>query len=260
MRTPASPRAILRVVAFVAASLLLPAVAPAQAHLHVIVSGGFSAPYRAAISQFESASGITVTAGSGASQGSGPGTIGAQLTRGVAADVIFLSKEGLAENIAADHILPGSAVDLAQTPVGVSIRSGAPKPDIGSVAAFKQTLLNAKSVTFPASTVGIYLTTKLFPQLGITEQMTPKITNAGVGAVGKGDAEIAVQAVSELLNVPGTEYVGLIPQDIQYISVFSAAVVKHSPNIDAAKQLIAFFASDKATPAIQAAGMTRLPR
>jgi molybdate transport system substrate-binding protein len=242
-----------------AATLAWPCASSAQTQIKVIVSGGFAPPYRAAISQFESATGIAVTTTGGASQGFGPNTIGAQLARGVPADVVILAKEGLADIAAAGRVLPGTSVDLAQTPVGVSVRAGAPRPDVNTVAAFKQTMLNAKSVTFPASTVGIYLTTKLFPQLGIADQMTPKITNAGAAAVGKGEAEIAVQAVSELLNVPGTDYVGLIPKEIQYISVFSAAGVKDSPNVDAAKQLIAFYASDKTTAAIQAAGMQRLP-
>jgi molybdate transport system substrate-binding protein len=242
-----------------AAALALPAASRAQDHLNVIVSGGFTPPYRAMIAQFQTNSGVRVSTTGGASQGDGPNTIGAQLARGVPADVIILSKEGLEDIMAAGRIVPGSNVDLAQTPVGISVYAGSPKPDVSTVDAFRKAMLNARSVTFPASTVGIYLTTKLFPQLGIADQMTPKITNAGVAAVGKGQAEIAVQAVSELLNVPGTDYVGLIPKEIQYISVFSAAIVSNTQNADAARRLIAFYASDQATAAIKAAGMERLP-
>jgi molybdate transport system substrate-binding protein len=96
---------------------------------------------------------------------------------------------------------------------------------------------------------------KLFPQLGIADEMAPKITNVGVAAVTKGDAEIAVQPVSELLHAPGVEFVGTIPAEIQYISVFSAAMVKGSHKSKAAKELIAFLTSETAKSAIKKSGM-----
>src|SRR5438128_8501561 len=87
---------------------------------------------------------------------------------------------------------------------------------------------------------GIYLMTKLFPRLGIADAMAAKSTTAGVGAVAKGDAEIAVQPVSEILPVHGVEFVGTIPAEVQYVAVFSAAVVKGSKESEASKRLIAF--------------------
>src|SRR5213075_932747 len=98
----------------------------------------------------------------------------------------------------------------AKTPIGLSVRAGAPKPDIRTVEAFKTALLHAKSITFPSSTTGIYMATKLFPQLGIAGDVLPKSTNAGVAAVARGDVEIAIQPVSELLHVPGTDFVATI--------------------------------------------------
>src|ERR1700749_3753093 len=112
------------------------------ATLHVLISGGFSAAYERLLPQFERASRIKVTTGSGASQGSGPQTIAAQLARGVPADVVILSREGLGELIAAKRIVAGTDVDLAQVPVGVAVRAGAAKPDVSTVEAFKQVLLN----------------------------------------------------------------------------------------------------------------------
>src|SRR6185436_14951812 len=135
---------------FAAAIFVAPATAFAQ--LKVITSGGFSAAYRELIPVFEQTTGITVTSTSGGSQGSGPNTIGAQLRRGVQADVVIMSKEGLADLIAEGRIAAGTNVDLAQAPVGVAVRAGAPKPDISTVDAFKQTLLRAKSITFTGST------------------------------------------------------------------------------------------------------------
>ena len=247
-----------RVVILVAAVLAISGASFAQVQLKVIVSGGFIAAYREALPEFEQTSGITVTTAGGGSQGKGPNTIGAQLSRGVPADVVILSKEGLADLIAEGKIATGTNVDLAQSPVGVSVRAGAPKPDITTVDAFKQTVLRAKSITFPDSTVGLYLTGKLFPQLGIADEVMPKITYVGANAVAKGNAEIAVQAVSEILHVPGTDFVGTIPAEIQYISVFSAAVVANSQETEAAKRLIAFFASESAAEAMKDNGMEPL--
>jgi len=230
-------------------------VAPSFAQVSVISSGGFSSALSALVPEFEKSIGITVTVARGQSQGSGPNTIGAQLRRGVPADVVIMSREGLNDLIAEGRIVAGSDVDLAQTPLGVSVRAGASKPDIGTVAAFKQTLLRAKSITFPSSTTGIYMTTKLFPQLGIANEIAGKITNTGVAAVASGEAEMAIQPVSELLHVPGVDFVGTIPREIQYISVFSTAMVAGSKQPEAARRLIAFLTSESARAAIRNSGM-----
>src|SRR5262249_59799212 len=94
-------------------------------------------------------------------------TIGAQLARGVPADVVILSREGLNDLIAANRIAAGTDVDLARVPLGVAVRAGAPKPDVSTVEGFKRALLNTKTVAVPASTTGIWLTTNLFPRLGL---------------------------------------------------------------------------------------------
>lgn len=239
----------------IACLLAFPGTSMAQ--VKVITSGGFAAAFREIVPDLERTAGITVTTTSGASQGNGPNTIGAQLRRGVPADVVIMAREGLDELIKEGKIAAGTAVDLARTPVGVAVRAGVPKPDISTVEAFKQTLVRAKSITFPMSTVGIYLTTRLFPQLGIAEQLAAKTTTAGVATVATGAAEIAIQPMSELTHVAGVEIVGLIPADVQYISVFSAAMVEGAKEPDAAKKLIAFLASDRATAAIVNAGMER---
>ena len=96
------------------------------AHLDVLISGGFSAAYEELLPAFKRASGINVSTGSGASQGTGPQTIAAQLARGVPADVVILSREGLTELIGAGRIAADTDVDLAQVPLGVAVRAGAP--------------------------------------------------------------------------------------------------------------------------------------
>src|SRR5215475_8879256 len=129
------------VVAFIA---LFACPQGALAQMKVIISGGFSGAYEKLLPEFEQASGIKVTTGSGASQGDGPQTIGAQLARGEKADVVILSREGLDGLIAAKRIAAGSDVDLATVGVGAAVRAGAAKPDVSTVEAVKQMLLKAR--------------------------------------------------------------------------------------------------------------------
>ena len=230
--------------------------ASAQTRITVMTSGGFATPLKAALPAFEKSTGLSVTVILGKSQGDGPDTIAAQLERGVAADVVILSREGLNDLIARKKVIAASVADLAKTPLGVAVKAGAPKPDISTVEAFKATLLRARSITYPSSTTGIYMSTKLFPQLGIAKELAAKSTNANVAAVVKGDAELAIQPVSELLHVPGADFVGTIPESIQYISVFSAAATANGS--DQAKQLITFLASPDTSAAIRDSGMEPL--
>ena len=260
-----APTKLIFLIAPIAAVVGLPAASFAQGPVQVIaqgpvqvtviISGGFAAAFQEIQPEFEKATGIKVAVTRGPSQGTGPDTIGAQLRRGVPADVVIMSREGLNDLIAENRIVSGSDVNLGQTPLGMSVRTGAPKPDISTVEAFKQTMLHAKSVTFPSSTTGIYLVKKLFPQLGIFNAMVGKTTNTGVAAVAKGDAEMAVQPVSELLHVPGTQFVGTLPAEIQYVSIFSAAMVKSSKQPQEAKELIVFLGSEKARTAAKKSGM-----
>jgi len=235
------------------AFLALPTASFAQ--LRVIMSGGFSAACQEILPEFEKTTGVTVTTARGPSQGNSPDAIGAQLRRGVPADVVIMSREGLDQLIAEGRIVAGTDVNLARTPLGVAVRAGTPKPDISKVEAFKQSLLGAKSITFPDSTTGIYMMTTLFPRLGIAGEMAGKITHSGVAAVVKGDAEIAIQPVSELLHVPGSDFVGTIPVEIQYVSVFAAGVVAGSKEPESSARLIAFLASESAMKAIRNSGM-----
>ena len=226
--------------------------------LKVIISGGFSTSFAQLLPGFERATGIAVTTLSGASQGKGPETIAAQLSAGVEADVAILSREGLSELIAAGAIAAGTDVDLARSGLGAAVRSGARRPDISTVLAFKQALLGARVVAVPASTSGIYLTDELFPKLGIAGKLNIRVTPRGTQSaalVAAGEADIAVQPVSELVRAPGLDYLGEIPAELQLIQTFSAAIVRGSKEQDASKRLIAFLASESAAPAIRSNGM-----
>jgi molybdate transport system substrate-binding protein len=225
--------------------------------LKVLISGGFSGPYEQLIAE----SGIKVETGSGSSQGTGPQTIAAQLARGVPADVVILSREGLTELIRAQRIAPGTDVDLARTPIGVAVRAGAPKPDVRTVESFKQVVLKARMVAVPSSTSGIFLIEEVFPRLGIADRVNVKATPRGTDAaamVAKGEADIGLLPVSEILHAKGIDLAGVIAEEIQLNQTFSAAVVAGSKQMEAAKRLIAFLGSERASATIRELGMEPL--
>ena len=249
--------------AIVAVATLLMWPLAASAQLKVMISGGFSGPYEKLLPEFERMTGIKVATGSGSSQGKGPQTIGAQLARGVPVDVVILSREGLTELIAAHRIAAGTDVDLARTPLGVAVRAGAAKPDVSTVEAFKRVVLNSKAVAVPSSTSGIFLTKDVFPRLGIADRVNVKATPRGTGAaamVATGEADIAVMPVSEIVHAPGVDLAGVIAEEIQLNQVFAAAVVAGSKELEAAKRLIAFLSSERASGAIKRSGMEPLAK
>src|SRR5690349_15892850 len=129
-------RRITNAIYFVFAVLLVSPVM-ASAQLKVIISGGFGGPYEQLLPEFARTTGIKVTAGADASQGTGPQTIAAQLASGAGFDVVIMSREGLTDLIAAHRIAPGTDVDLARTPLGVAVRKGAPKPDVSNGRRFQ---------------------------------------------------------------------------------------------------------------------------
>ena len=246
----------IRILIAIMALLVHPSAA--QAQLKVIISGGFSTAYRQVLPGFERETGITVTTLSGASQGKGPETIAAQLARGLAVDAVIMSREGLGELIKAGRIAPGTDADLATATIGVAARAGVRKPDVSTVEGFKQALLDARLVAVPASTSGIYLTTDLFPRLGIADRIKARVMPRGsqsAALVVNGEADLVVQPVSELIHVQGLDYAGPIPMEIQLIQMFSAAVVAESKEVEAARRLIGFLASGRTAAAIRSNGM-----
>jgi molybdate transport system substrate-binding protein len=252
---------IMKTFSFAIFALLLLWPVASEAQLNVLISGGFSGAYEKLLPEFEQTSGIKVTTGSAASQGIGPQTIAAQLARGVPANVIILSREGLTDLIAAKKVVAGTDVDLARVPLGVAVRAGIPKPDVSTVEAFKQVLLKANAVAIPGSTSGIWLRTDLFPRLGIADKINVKVTARGkeaTGMVAAGDADLAVLPVSEIVHSPGVDFAGSIAPEIQFVQTFSAAVVAGSGEIEGARRLIEFLASARASDAIRKSGMEPL--
>jgi molybdate transport system substrate-binding protein len=241
-----------------ALAMSLTAGVHAMESLSVMISGGFSHAYHEVLPEFERGTGVAVTTLSGASQGTGPRTIKSQLERGVDADVVILSKEGLSELIAAGRIVGGSEVELASVPLAAAVRDGSPKPDIANLDAFRRALLNARLVVMPGSTSGLFIKDEVFPRLGISDKVSLKVVARGTDStamLASGEADLALGPVSELLNQPGVAVVGSLPDQVQLVQVFTAAIVRNSRHSEQAKRLIQFLTSDRATAAIKSSGM-----
>lgn len=252
---------ISRRVAFSAClGLLLGASLAASAtEIKVITSGGFSAAYNQLVPLYEQASQNKVITANGASIGNAPDSIPSRLARGEQFDIVILADSGLEALVKQGKVVPGSRVDLARSSIGMSVRKGSPKPDISTVEALKQTLLNAKSIAYSASASGTYLSTELFQRLGVAEQIkdkAKKIYSERVGAVvARGDAEIGFQQVSELLPFKELDFVGLLPDEVQQTIFFSAGIAVGAREPEAAKQLIRFLVSPAAASIVRSTGM-----
>ena len=146
----------------------------------------------------------------------------------------------------------------------MAVRAGAAKPNIGSVEAFKRTLLAAKSIGYSDSASGLYLSTTLFEKLGVADQVAGKTrkvrgppSGEPVGAVvARGEVEIGFQQVSEIIHVPGVTFVGTIPAELDPGFSFAGAITSKAQHADAALALLRFLASSEAASTIEKAGLT----
>jgi molybdate transport system substrate-binding protein len=233
------------------------------ADLRVMISAGFYGVYSELGPAFERASGHRLVTTRGPSMGDSPEAIPTRLARGEAADVVILDG-GAADDLAKrDLVRADSKIELARSLIGMVVRAGAEKPDIGSVEAFRSTLLAAKSIAYSDSSSGVYLSTKLFPRLGIADQIAGKSRKvrgppAGepvAAVVARGEAEIGFQQVSELIHVPGVTLVGTLPDEVQLATFFAGALARNVQQPEAAGALIRFLSSAEAAPVILKAGL-----
>jgi molybdate transport system substrate-binding protein len=247
-----------RTAVLLAASIQFFAGTACAEEIRVMTSGAFTAAYLELIPEFERATKDKIVTAA-TSMGTGAASIPSRLQRGEAVDVVIVADAALDELIKDGRVVAGSRVALARSGIGMAVRAGAPKPDIGSVDALKRTLLRAKSIAYSGSVSGVYLWTELFPRLGIAEEIKSKskrIDGERVGAVvARGEVEIGFQQISELLPIQGIDYVGPLPPEVQRVTVFSAGVAAGAKAPDAARTLIKFLASPSAVPAITRSGM-----
>lgn len=232
--------------------------------VRVITSGGFTAAFNILGPLFEQATGIEVVTEYGSSMGGGPESIPVRLARGETFDILIMNRpplDGLADD---GRIRATSRVNLARSAIGLAVRSGAPKPDISTREALVDTLLAAESVAFSASVSGTYLSTELFPELGVWDEIESKtvrvVTERVAQVVARGEAEIGFQAVSAILPIEGADFVGTIPVELDQETWFSAGIMQEAANVPAAQRLIEFLNSAAAAAIIESTGLFPNPQ
>jgi molybdate transport system substrate-binding protein len=177
-------------------------------------------------------------------------------------DLLITGSAPLDEWIKEGRIVAATRTDLARSGIGVEVRAGASKPDISSVDAFKRALLSARSIAYLRVGSGIYLH-QLFDKLGIAESISTRVTRPDTDIVSelvaKGEIELGMTVITQILTTPGVDLAGPLPAEIQSYVTFTAGVGAQASAADAARQLIQFLRSPRATAVIKAQGMEPLP-
>jgi len=230
----------------------------------VMSSGALASPLKDLIPIYERVSGATLTVVSGGSVGAAPDSIPSRLQRGERADVLIMAASSIDDMIAAGRVVAGSRVDLARSRIGIAVRAGAPRPDISTVDALKRALLQAKSIGYSSSVSGVYVSTELFQRLGVAKEALAKskqIDGEPVGAVvARGDVEIGFQQISELRPVAGVDVVGALPDAVQRVTIFSAAIPTAANDAAAGRAVIQFLSSRDAAAVFAKAGLDPITR
>jgi molybdate transport system substrate-binding protein len=246
----------------IAGALLLAGSADA-AEVRVMISGGLTAAYNALVPEFERQTGNKVLTAYGPSMGTTVNAIPVRLERGEPADVLIMVGYALGDLAKQGKVIADSRVDLVKSPIGIAVKTGAPKPDISSADSVKRALLAAKSVAYSDSASGVYVSTEMFEKLGIADAMKDKAKKIPATPVGeivaRGDAELGFQQIAELRPVSGIDIVGQLPPDLQKITVFSAGIATVSREPDAGRALIRFLASPAARDALVKSGLEPIP-
>ena len=239
-----------------------PGATEAPGEVAVVTSGGLAAAYDALAPRFEAETGIRLATAYGASTGGAPDSIPARLERGERFDVLVMSQAGLDGLAERGLVRPDTRVDLASSSIGMAVREGAPLPDIGTPEAFVETLLAAESIGYSASVSGTYVSTELFPRLGVAEELAPKsrriVSERVAAVVARGEVEIGFQQVSEILSIEGAAYAGPIPAEYQRVTTFSAGIAADAANPDGARRLLDFLSSDASASTIAETGLEPL--
>jgi molybdate transport system substrate-binding protein len=236
------------------------AVATARAEeIKVVISAGFTAAYLELVPEYERTTQNKIVTEFGSSMGTTHSAIPLRLERGEEIDVVIMVAPALGDLIKQGKVREGSRVDLVKGKIGMAVKAGAPKPDISTVDALKRALLAAKSIAYSDSSSGVYVSTVLFPKLGIADEVKgkcKKIEGAPVGeVVAKGEAEIGFQQISELRAAKGVDIVGELPPEVQMVTVYAAGIPATAKHPEAAKAFIQWLASPVTYATIQKSGL-----
>jgi molybdate transport system substrate-binding protein len=238
---------------------LLTTAAVRADEIKVVTSGGFTAAYLELVPEYEASTHNTLATEFGPSMGTTHNAIPIRLERGEAIDVVIMAGPALDDLIKQGKVRAGSRVDLVKSYIGMAVKAGASRPDISTVEGLKRTLLAAKSIAYSDSASGVYLSTELFPKLGIADQIKAKSKKIEADPVGgfvaTGEFEIGFQQISELRPVKGIDIVGPLPEGAQRVTVFAAGIPTTATHPEAAKALIKWLASPAAYAAIKKSGL-----
>ena len=256
-------RSLIRWLSLIGVAAPLMVGAASAAEVQVMISAGFYGAYSELAPAFERASGHHLVTTRGPSMGDSPESIPSRLARGEAADVVILDGGATDELGKRGLVRADSKTVLARSLIGMVVRAGAAKPDIGSIEALRSTLLAAKSIAYSDSGSGTYLSTKLFSKLGVADEIAAKSRKVRgppsgepvAGVVARGEAEIGFQQVAELIHVPGVSLVGTLPAEVQPNFSFAGTLTSTVRQPEAATALIRFLASSEAAPVIAKAGL-----
>ncbi|QOZ53549.1 substrate-binding domain-containing protein [Bradyrhizobium sp. CCBAU 53338] len=182
-----------------------------------------------------------------------------RLRAGEAADLVILTREGLDDMIGERRVIAASAADLARSYVGLAVRKGAPHPDIANEAALRKTLLAARSVAYSRlGASGVYFA-QLIVRMSIADEINARATIVEQGFTAErlvsGEADLAVQQISELKQVGGIEVIGPVPHDLQIPAVFSAGRMVDAKQAEAADRLLRYLASPEVVPVLRQSGL-----
>ncbi len=229
----------------------------------VFSSGGFFAAYDELAPQFEKETGIKLETHKGSSSGGAPDSIPERLKRGEYADVVILSENGFKNIASMGFVETDSRTDLVKSKIGMAVKEGADIPDISSPEKFQAVLINAESIGYSASASGRYLSTKLWPKIGIWDEIkgkTERILSERVAAViARGNVEIGFQQISEILPIPGASYAGPIPEEYQKVTIFTTGATTHGDR-DLALKLISYLSDPDKAETISSVGLEPINR
>ena len=240
-----NPGSLIRSISMIGMAALFLMRAASAAEVQVMISSGFYGVYSELGPAFERGSGHHLITTRGPSMGDSPESIPARLARGERADVVILDGAAADELGKRGLVRADSKIELARSLIGMVVREGAAKPDIGSVEALRNTLLEAKSIAYSDSGSGTYLSTNLFRKLGIADEIAPKSRKVRgppsgepvAAVVARGEAEIGFQQVSELIHVPGISFVGALPAEVQPMFSFAGVLTSNVAQPEAANAL-----------------------
>jgi ABC-type molybdate transport system substrate-binding protein len=253
------PHLLSAAICFAPAAFVHAATAPAPVQLTVLSSGGIMGAFRAITPDYEQRVGVKLVPEVAPSMGATPQAIPNRLARHEPADVVLMVGSALDKLIKDGQVDAKTRKDIGKSYIAMAVRHGAPKPDISNMEAFKQTLLNAKTIAYSDSASGVYLSRVLFNQMHIADQIKDKshmIQATPVGEiVARGDAEIGFQQLSELKPVEGIDIVGLIPDQAQQMTLYSAGVVSTSKHREQAQALVDYLGSSAAAAAVKTSGL-----